>query len=215
MTVIAPLRRAGYRVHQFVKALCAYTRPLTPGERAEAQTWLPESAWPLFNSMPRNDQRHSLNVLRSLRAADHAEPALMQAALLHDVAKSTGGVALFHRVAVVLIKIVWPGWLARMAQAPAPARGDPRYPFWAHANHPQLGAEMAAAAGCDPLAVTLIRRHQETSGGAGEQGSRGAEEMGRRGDRERNHVSTSGSENPLQLSTDRLLAVLRAADDDN
>ena len=128
MTVIGPLRRAGYRVHQFVKALGAYTRPLAPGERAEARAWLPENAWPLFDAMPRNDQRHSLNVQRSLRAADHAEPALMQAALLHDVAKSTGGVTLFHRVAVVLIKIVWPGWLARMAQAPAPARGDPRYP---------------------------------------------------------------------------------------
>ena len=143
------------------------------------RAWLPTAAWPLFDAMPHNDQHHSLNVLRALRAAGHAEPALMQAALLHDVAKSTGGVTLFHRVAVVLIKIVWPDWLARMAQAPAPARSDPRYPFWAHANHPQLGAEMAAAAGCDPLAVTLIRRHQETGGGAGEPRSGGARGDGR------------------------------------
>ena len=68
-----------------------------------------------------------------------------------------------------------------MAQAPPPARGSLRYPFWAHANHPQLGAEMAAAAGCDPLAVTLIRRHQETSGGAEERRDGGAEEQRREG----------------------------------
>jgi hypothetical protein len=191
MTVIAPLRRAGYRVRQFVNALDAYIRPLTPGERAEAQAWLPESAWPLFDAMPRNDQRHSLNVLRSLCAAGHDEPALMQAALLHDVAKSSGGVTLFHRVAVVLLKIVRPDWAARMVQTSPPARNSLRYPFWAHANHPQLGAEMAAAAGCDPLAVMLIRRHQE---------------MGR------------GAEEPLRGSRgdiDLLLTALRTADDDN
>ena len=113
--------------------------------------------------------------------------------------RAPGGVTLFHRVAVVLIKIMWPGWLARLAQAPAPARSDPRYPFWAHANHPQLGAEMAAAAGCDPLAVTLIRRHQEAGSAAEEPlwGSGGAGEQGSRGD------------------VDLLLTALRTADDDN
>ena len=214
---MAWLHRAVYRVRQFGNALATCGRPLAEVEQAEVRVWLPAAAWPMFDAMPHNDQHHSLNVLRSLRAAGHTEPALMQAALLHDVAKSAGRVTLFHRVAVVLIKIVWPGWLARMAQAPAPARSDPRHPLWAHANHPYLGAEMAAAAGCDPLAVTLIRQHQETGGGVlrEEQGSGGAEEMGRGGDGKRNHVSTSGSKNPLQLSTDRLLAVLRAADDDN
>jgi hypothetical protein len=48
---------------------------------------------------------------------------------------------------------------------------------------------MAAAAGCDPLAVTLIRRHQETGGGAGERRREG--------------------------DLDLLLTALRTADDDN
>jgi hypothetical protein len=186
---VAWLHRAVYRVRQFGSALATRGRPLAEVERTEVRTWLPAAAWPLFDAMPYNDQHHSLIVMRALRAADHDEPALMQAALLHDVAKSTGGVTLFHRVVVVLIKIVWPDWLARVAQAPAPARGDPRYPFWAHANHPQLGAEMAAAAGCDPLAVTLIRRHQEMSKGAEEQRSGG--------------------------DVDLLLTALRTADDDS
>jgi hypothetical protein len=203
------LRRTAYRVRQFVSAVGATIWPLAADERAEARSWLPGCAWPLFDAMPRNDQRHSLNVLRSLRAAGYDDPSLMQAALLHDVAKSAGGVMLFHRVAVVLLKTVRPDWTVRMAQAPAPARGGLRYPFWAHANHPILGAEMAAEAGCDPPAVTLIRRHQDTDGGA--------EEQARWGDEERSGASTSQSQSPVlgQPLVDRLLAALQAADDDN
>jgi hypothetical protein len=190
MTVIGPLRQAGYRVRQFVNALGAYSRLLMPGERAEARAWLPEGARPLFDAMPRNDQRHSLNVLRSLRAAGYDDPALMQAALLHDAAKNAGGVTLFHRIAVVLLKIARPDWAARLTQTPAPARGNLSYSFWVLANHPQLGAEMAAAAGCDPLAVMLIRRHQKRG------------------------LPTSTDANTGD-PTGRLLAALQAADDDN
>jgi hypothetical protein len=189
--VVAWLHGAIYRVRQFGSALATRGRPLTEADRTEVRAWLPATARPLFDAMPHNDQHHSLNVLRSLCAAGHPEPALMQAALLHDAAKSTGGVNLFHRVALVLIKIVWPDWLAYMAQAPSPARGNLRYPFWVLANHPRLGAELAAAAGCDPLAVTLIRRHQETG--------RGAEDPLR------------GSGGDVAL----LLTALRTADDDN
>jgi hypothetical protein len=184
------LCRAGYRVRQFVSAVVAYTRPLTADGRAEARTWLPESAWPLFDAMPHNDQRHSLNVLRSLRAAGYDDPALMQAALLHDVAKSAGGVTLFHRVAVVLLKALQPNWGARMAQSQPPTRSNVLYPFWAHTNHPDLGAEMAAAAGCDALTVTLIRQHQESQ-----------------------HAAFNDA--MIDDPTDRLLAALQAADDNN
>jgi len=184
------LHRAVYRVRQFGSALATRGRPLAEVERVEVRAWLPTAAWPLFDAMPRNDQHHSLNVLCALRASGHAEPALMQAALLHDVAKSTGGVTLFHRIAVVLLKTGRTDWAARLTQTPAPTRGALCYPFWVHANHPGLGAGMAAAAGCDPLAVTLIRRHQET-------------------ERSTLNVGT------LNVPTDRLLAALQAADDDN
>lgn len=187
--MIAPVRRAIYRVRQFMSALGAYVQPLKTDEQAEARAWLPERAWPMFDAMPRNDQRHSLNVLRALRTAGHDKAALLQAALLHDAAKSGGGVTLFHRVAIVLLKAARPDWAEHAAQTPAPAHSSFLYPFWAHANHPQLGAEMAAAAGCDPLAVTLIRRHQETGGGSGARSHEG--------------------------ETDCLLTALQAADDDN
>ena len=190
MMEVAWLHRAFYRVRQFRSALATGGRPLAEVDRTEVRAWLPAAAWPLFNAMPYNDQHHSASVMRTLAAAGHDEPSLMQAALLHDVAKSTGGVTLFHRVAVVLVKILWPDWLARMAHAQAPARSDLRYPFWVHANHPQLGAEMAAAAGCVALAVTLIRRHQDIG------------------------LSTA-NEATISDPTDRLLTALQAVDDDN
>ena len=185
MGVIDP-RRALYRFCQFFQTLGAGLTPLTPEERSAAWEQLPESARHPFDAMPPSDQRHSLKVLVALQAAGYDHPALLQAALLHDCAKCEGGVRLWHRVALVLLKAFWPALPARWAAEPAPARADWRYPMWAHLHHPERGAELAAAAGCDPLAVTLIRRHQEPL--------------------------TAHAGDP---SLDGLLAALQAADDDN
>ncbi len=151
--------RIDYRVRQFFRVSAASLRPLSAADLAEARAHLPETAWPLFAATSRADQRHSLSVLRSLQAAGHAEPALLQAALLHDCAKTAGGVRLWQRVAAVLLKAFAPRRLARLAALPAPRRG-----LWTYVNHPLRGAELAAAAGCDPLAVTLIARHQDRAG---------------------------------------------------
>jgi hypothetical protein len=136
--------------------------------------------------MPRQDQRHGLEVLHSLQAAGDIPPALAQAALLHDCAKHRGGIRLWHRVWVVLVKAFDPGRIARWSEMEAPARYGWRYPFWAHIHHPEHGAQLATEAGCDPMAVTLIRRHGDQP--------------------------ASGAVDPL---TQRLLTKLRAADDDN
>jgi len=153
-------RRSWYRVEQFAHAVRAGLRPLDDSERDEVQAVLPETAWPLFWRMPLNDQRHSLGVLRTLRAAGHDEPALMQAALLHDCAKGQAGVRLWHRVAVVLVKAFRPGLLGRWTGV-QPSEDSWQYPLWAHVNHPAVGAGLAAAAGCDPLAIALIRHHHD------------------------------------------------------
>lgn len=180
------LRRPFYRGRQFFGAVIAGLRPLTAAEMAEAQAGLPAAAWPLFAGMSHADQRHSLNVLHALIADDQEHPALRQAALLHDCAKREGHVRIWHRVTMVLLKALRPDLLARWAAAAVPARGGWRGPLWAHLHHAARGAELAAAAGCDPVAVMLIRRHQDT---------------------------------PLvddaDASVSRLLAALRAADDDN
>ncbi len=166
-------RRAAYRVRQFFEAVVSHLAPLKEVERAEAHAVLPEPARRLFDAMPRNDQRHSLQVLRALRARGYGgatlpEAALLQAALLHDAAKAAGDVTLLHRVAVVLLKAFRPNWLARWRDATAPSRNDLRYPFWALVNHPELGAHLAAEAGCLPEAVLLIRRHQDPAAATGD-----------------------------------------------
>jgi hypothetical protein len=120
----------------------------------------------LFAGMPRSDQRHALSVLRTVRAArlppdGETERALWQAALLHDCAKQWGGIRLYHRVAVVLLHAIAAPLAARWAAGPEPAPASWRRPLCAHARHPEQGAQLAASAGCDTLAVLLIRHHQD------------------------------------------------------
>jgi hypothetical protein len=160
MPAEAPLRRAAYRVRQFGGALLAALRPLTQAEAEEARNYLARRAWPIFEAMSRGDQRHSLNVLHTLQARGVTDSSLLQAGLLHDCAKR-GGVRIWHRVAVVLLQAFWPAALARWRGARAPRRKSWEYPFWAHCNHPQRGAELAAAVGCDAQVVWLIAHHQD------------------------------------------------------
>lgn len=157
----ALLKRAAYRVRQFVQAVQSRWRGPDEQELARARRALPDRGWRLFRAMPHSDQVHALHVWQDLKSAGYEEPELDQAALLHDVAKHLGGVTLVHRVAVVLIKAFTPGVWRRLKSAAEPSRRSLLHPLWAHANHPATGAQLAEAAGCLPGAVSLIRRHQE------------------------------------------------------
>jgi hypothetical protein len=179
-------RRAAYRAKQFFWALASWWQRPSAEQLEAARGWLPEGAWFVFLSMPAVDQTHALKVLEAAQAAGFRDPALAQAALLHDAAKRLGGVTLFHRVAVVLVKALGRDRWERLKQSPAPGRRNPLYPLWAHANHPLTGAQLAAEAGCLPEAVDLIRRHQEPLPLAAQ-----------------------------RTEQDRLLAALQQADDDN
>jgi len=150
------LQRAYYRSSQFFKAVGAR---VTDEDRALVGSVLTTPAQrALFDAMSAADQRHALALLRTLRAEGHDHPALMQAALLHDVAKSDVGVTVFHRVAVVLLQALRPAWLAWLMRD---AEGSTwRRPFARYVAHAAIGADWAEAAGCDPLAVSIVRRHQ-------------------------------------------------------
>jgi hypothetical protein len=178
--------RIAYRVRQFGHALLAGLIPLSPAAEVEIRSLLPPDAWRLFSAMASGDRWHSWHVLRALRSRGWTDLPLLQAALLHDCAKQSGGVRLWHRVAAVMLRVLRPGWLARQGAARAMSRSDWRYPFWLHYNHPQCGAALAAAAGCDPRAVLLIDHHQDP-------------------------VPASMGD----PAVDRWLAALQAADDDN
>jgi hypothetical protein len=179
-------QRVRYRVRQFANAIRAGLSPLSDAQIDEVHAVLPAEVWRLFRAMPRQDQRHGLEVLHALQANGEVPPPLAQAALLHDCAKHRSGIRLWHRVAVVLVKAFDPGRVDRWRDLEAPAPNSWRYPFWAHVHHAEIGARLAADAGCDPLAVTLIGRHGD--------------------------APASGVLDP---QTRRLLARLRAADDNN
>ena len=142
--------RALYRSRQLFASL----RPrLDAGLRAEAFRLLRAPERRLFESMTRRDQQHCLDVYRRLREQGHDDRHLLAAALLHDVGK--GRIALWHRVAYVLLEAWAPGLLSRLA-APGQGRGW-RQALYRCRHHPQLGAERARRAGSSDQVVALIR----------------------------------------------------------
>ena len=160
------LRRPFYRGRQFFGAVIAGTSAIDCGLKWQRHRPVCRQPPGRYSRACRTPiRRHSLNVLHALIADDQEHPALRQAALLHDCAKREGHVRIWHRVTMVLLKALRPDLLARWVAAAVPARGGWRGPLWAHLHHAARGAELAAAAGCDPVAVMLIRRHQDTAAG--------------------------------------------------
>ena len=160
--LVAWAASVAYRAGQFARAVTA--RPEADSAQ-ELSTILPPDALRLFFAMPANDQRHARAVYAWLSAGEGERPrrpgqrrALLQAALLHDVGKADAALTLWHRVAIVLLRAWRPDLLEQLANDQPGAWG---YPFWLHLHHPARGAALAASAGCDRLAVVLIRRHQD------------------------------------------------------
>jgi len=147
-------------VRQFVSALLAR---ITPDDLREVDELLPLDAQSLFRRMSVSDQSHSLQVMRALRHQGHTEQDLLAAALLHDVGKSAAWITPAHRTIIVLSRRFAPTLLAWLSQG-EPRREAWRRPFVIHRQHPELGAQWAAQAGCSALTVSLIRRHQELLG---------------------------------------------------
>jgi hypothetical protein len=179
-------RAAFYRASQFFAALktgfpagLGRSRAgMVARDRALITAALPTASQrDLFNRMPPNDQRHALAVARTLRQAGYHQRDIIQAALLHDVAKSIGQ-PLPHRVLIVLLEAFWPAALGRLSALTGIATGSQvcpneadlrriawwRRPFAVHACHAALGAAWAQAVDCEPLAVSLIARHQKPIG---------------------------------------------------
>lgn len=161
--------RLGYRVRQFWVAL---TCSSTPVEESVLRAHLNSAQIELFRRMTAAEQRHALEVMRTLQERQRtgapgrlgSELALFQAALLHDVGKAGGRIRLWHRVATVLLQRLWPAglhWVAfgRVCRCLALDSRSWRYPFFVLQQHAERGAQLAAQAGADPLAVALIRAH--------------------------------------------------------
>ena len=100
------------------------------------------------------DRRHGLDVVASLRADGVDEPDVLVAGLLHDAGKGDTGV--WPRVAYSLGQR-YGAWVWRVAGVAARVR---RRRSSGCATHAETSAALAAAAGCSPRTVELIR-HQD------------------------------------------------------
>ncbi len=148
--------RAAHRGRQFLGAI----RPrVDDGLRVDAYALLSESERGLFETMTLRDQQHCLDVFRRLREQARDERDLLVAALLHDAGK--GRVAVWHRVAFVMLEAATPGLLRRAVR---PGDG----PGWREAlhrclHHAELGATLARQAGCCDRVVELIAGDKESA----------------------------------------------------
>ncbi len=123
---------------------------VTPGERAALVAWIAPAQLELFDTMHVADRRHGLDVVASLRAEGVTEPDLLIAGLLHDAGKGDTGV--WPRVAYTLGSR-YGDWIPRAASVLPGFR-----PSLARLRtHAETSAAMAAAVGCSPRTVELIR----------------------------------------------------------
>lgn len=137
---------------------------LSEAERSEVREELSLAEFELFSGASSAEQRHAFGVYRTLQQTEIAQPALLKAALLHDMGKSKAPLTLWQKSLVVLGERFWPEAAERWSQGEA--RGW-RKPFVVRHRHAEWGAQMAEEAGSQELTVMLIRRHQEKRGAAG------------------------------------------------
>lgn len=147
-----------YRTSQFFRTIISRT---ASQDIDLVKTHLSPSLFQLFRAMSPPDQAHAIRVLRFLIAKRESHPALLAAALLHDVGKSKVTPRIWDRVLAVVIPWFFPDAALRWG------RGEPRgwrMPFVIAAQHPQWGSDMIDNAGGEDELVDLVRRHQEPPG---------------------------------------------------
>lgn len=112
----------------------------------------------LFDQFSLSDQQHSYQVLRTLQLYGQTNPDLLTAALLHDVGKTRAPLSIWERSLIVVAQAFLPQKTAVWGQGSVDSW---QRPFVVKAQHPAWGAAMAQEAGCHPLTIELIRRHQD------------------------------------------------------
>lgn len=132
---------------------------VSSAERSALAGWLTGAQLELFDAMHRADQRHGLDVVAALRRAGHHEPELLLAGLLHDCGKGRR-LRVWERIGWSLAEhygSTVEGLLVRLPGF--------RQAFRTLAQHAEVSAELAIAAGAGPLTAELIRNQAEPTDG--------------------------------------------------
>jgi len=123
---------------------------VTDDEWSGVAAWTTPAQLALFDSMHVADRRHGLDVVATLQADGIDDPEVLVAGLLHDAAKGDTGI--LPRV-IHSLGQAWGGWIPRLARV-VPGLGESLDRLRTHAEE---SARLAAAAGCAPRTVELIR----------------------------------------------------------
>ena len=112
--------------------------------------WITPAQLALFDAMHVADRRHGLDVVASLRTEGVGEQDLLLAGLLHDAGKGDTGV--WPRV-VYTLGSRYGAWIRQVAAVLPGFRSA----LERLETHAERSAVLAAAAGCSPRTVGLIR----------------------------------------------------------
>lgn len=162
MTHVPAARKTGqgvaWRVTQLFRAV-AYRHDTEIDLRLHA-VLQNEAQWRLLLRLSAFDRAHHPRVHDTLVAAGCVDPDLLLAAALHDVGKADdrGRVWLPHRVLKVLLQAISPRLLDLVGRRDGGWLG---HGLILARHHPQLGAQLADAAGASERCVELIARHEE------------------------------------------------------
>lgn len=147
------------RIGHLAKRFFGSLWPAGPSRRDESwvATALTDRQLTLWRRMSRADRRHAVGVARAVERSlgGDATPAVLAAALLHDVGKVASGLGTYGRVVATLA-----GAAAgrSMAGAWTQGRGFTRK-VGLYLRHDELGGDMLAMAESDPLTVAWAREH--------------------------------------------------------
>lgn len=136
-------------------------RPGGPPEfdRAWVESTLSEAEHGLWKRMYGPDRRHSVQVAREVerRLGNEATPAVLAAALLHDVGKIDADLGTWGRVVATMSAKVAGADTARLW---IKSTGFTRR-VGLYLHHPEIGADMLEMAGSDPLTVAWAEQHHK------------------------------------------------------
>lgn len=159
-----------YRLWQWGQLL--RRQPLSEEARSEVAAVLSETELALFNRFGPSDQWHSYRVFCMLREGDQTNPALLKAALLHDVGKTLLPLTIWERALIVLLGGLFPERTREWGREEINNCQLSivnyqlsvkwwRRPFVVKEQHPAWGTTMVEEAGSEPLVVALVGRHQD------------------------------------------------------
>ena len=126
-------------------------------QRAWVESVLSDQEYVLWIRMYGPDRRHSARMAREVEArlGDQAEEQVLAAALLHDVGKIEAGLRTWGRVVATLsAKVAGRDTASLWVRSRGFTRNVGLY-----LQHPDIGGDMLAMAGSNPLTVAWAREH--------------------------------------------------------